>query len=237
MAQDLLIDFPPDDDRRAVIAECIETYDVGSPQDEWPNNLISTKAVVYASGRIARAGQSVRHAVDPAELALCRRLAAAAAGVMADAPVGMGSEDENFFRPFYVAANKGDAPTARITEQLIRDLFGGTIFPPATITVEPLAESGAWWREVMADYEDEDDDEERAQVLRPWRELIAWFRNTPEFRDTAFVRIGDYTALHELEPDQLPPGTEIVGCVLPRLAIGLTAAGSVAGVFGHTVQT
>ena len=34
-----------------------------------------------------------------------------------------------------------------------------------------------------------------------------------------------------------PPGTEITGCVLPRLALGLTAQGSLVGLFGYSVQT
>ena len=255
MASDTIHEFAADDERRAVIAECTESYDVGSPQAEWPNNLISNKAIVYGSGRVARAGETVRHAVDPAELALCRRLAAEAAALMKGTPVGMGSEDSNEFRAFYVAANKDEPAPARITGDFVRKLFGGTIFPPATITVEPLAEAGTWWAEVTADVggdeedEDEDEDEDEAEEqdedgddqpsvdLRAWRKMIAWFKARPEFRDTAFVRIGDYEALQELDPAQMPPATEIAGCVLPRLAIGLTRAGSVAGVFGHSVQT
>ena len=57
----------------------------------------------------------------------------------------------------------------------------------------------------------------------------------PEIKSAAFVRIGDADALQEL--DELPDGTEIAGCVLPRMAIGITANGSLAGVFGHCVQT
>jgi hypothetical protein len=243
MPADTIHEFAPDDERRAVIAECTESYDVGSPQAEWPNNLISNKVIVYGSGRVARAGETVRHAVDPAELALCRRLAAEAAALMKGTEVGMGSEDSNEFRPFYVVANKDEPAPARITGDFVRKLFGGTIFPPATITVEPLAERGKWWSEVMADFtgedEDEDEDEEgdSAGGLDAWRKMIAWFKGRAEFRDAAFVRIGDFKALHQLKRDRLPPGTEVVGCVLPRLAIGLTRAGSVAGVFGHSVQT
>ncbi|HYF63302.1 MAG TPA: hypothetical protein VD886_10845, partial [Herpetosiphonaceae bacterium] len=59
----------------------------------------------------------------------------------------------------------------------------------------------------------------------------------PEFKDTAFVRIGDYRDLHEVDPRLYPPGTELVGCALPRLALGLTHGGSLAGLFGVSVQT
>jgi hypothetical protein len=53
------------------------------------------------------------------------------------------------------------------------------------------------------------------------------------------VRIGDREALWEAESmkDELPAGTEISGCVLPRLALGLTRQGSLAGLFGYSVQT
>jgi hypothetical protein len=45
---------------------------VATAEAEWPDNIISGLAVVYESGVIARAGETVRHAVDPDELAACR---------------------------------------------------------------------------------------------------------------------------------------------------------------------
>jgi hypothetical protein len=233
MPETLITHIGPDDERRSVIAECMEAYGVGIPSADWPNNIISQRAVVYGSGRVAREGEAVRHAVDPDELGLCRRLADEAAAVTEGTEVGMGSESQDPFRPFFVVANADEPPVARIDETLIRRLFGGTIFPPATITVEPLAESGVWWSEVLAYLGDSPD----PSALRPWRQLIAHFRGRPDYVDSAFVRIGDYGALNELEAAQMPKGTEVVGCVLPRIAIGLTRRGSVAGVFGYTVQT
>lgn len=233
MSRQPITEIGPDDERRSVVAECMEAYDVGIPSADWPNNILSQRAVVYASGRVAREGEAVRHAVDPEELESCRRLAAEAAAVMEGTAVGMGSESEDPFRPFFVVANADEPAADRIDEALIRRVFGGTIFPPATITVEPLAEAGVWWSEVLAYLGDPTD----AAALQPWRQLIAHFSNHPEYTDSAFVRIGDYAALHELDETRLPKGTEVVGCVLPRLAIGLTRRGSLAGVFGYTVQT
>ena len=46
MAGQLLTNFGPDDERKAVIAECTESYDVGDAGAEWPNNIISRRAVV-----------------------------------------------------------------------------------------------------------------------------------------------------------------------------------------------
>ncbi|MGH7298381.1 MAG: hypothetical protein ACRELB_25805, partial [Polyangiaceae bacterium] len=148
------------------------------------------------------------------------------------ASVGMGSEASSPFAEFFVTASLGDEPALRIDEPAVRRAFGGTIFPPATITVEPLKEDGAWWSEVLADGEGQDE-----AYFAPWRALMAWFDRQESLVDSAFVRIGDYRALLALEPGDLPEGTDSPGCVFPRLALGLTRAGSLAGLFGCVVQT
>jgi hypothetical protein len=236
MAGPPITHFDPDPDRFEVLRECTEHYDIGDPGSEWPNNILSRKTVVYGSGRIARQDDPARHHVDPEELALCRRLADEAADLMAGVEVGMGSEAGDPFRAFFLAANADEPVPAAIDEALIRSKFGGTIFPAATITVEPLVESGTWWEEVEADADDSSS-EEQEEFLRPWRASIAWFAAQPELKDSAFIRIGEYDALHELDRGSYPKGTEMPGCVLPRLALGLTRAGSLVGLFGYSVQT
>ena len=66
--------------------------------------------------------------------------------------------------------------------------------------------------------------------------MIQWFRARPEFVDTAFVRIGD-GGIADVPEEQWPDGTEMTGCVFPRLALGLTRGGSLVGLFGYCVQT
>jgi hypothetical protein len=232
MAKEPLTNLKPDPKRLAVISECMERYDVGDPDAEWPNNIISQRAVVYESGFIAREGEPVSHVVDAEELALCRRLAAEVAALMAGVPVGMGSEAGDQFREFFIAGNANETPPKQIDEPLIRSRFGGTIFPPATITVEPLVEAGIWWSEV-----ERDGSGAEADYFVPWRAMIRWFSARTEFVSIAFVRIGEQAALWHLPRAQWPAGTEITGCVLPRLAIGLTRGGSIVGLFGHSVQT
>lgn len=232
MAGTPLTHFEPDVDRLTVIHECMEHYDVGAPDAEWPNNIISRRAVVYGNGVIARRDDPVRHAVDPDELALCRRLSEEAAGVMAGVDVGMGSESGDPFRGFFVAANVDEPVPTAITEELIRAKFGGTIFPPVTITVEALDESGVWWSEVESD-----GSESGLEYYLPWRAMIRWFRDRFEFVDTSFVRIGHNLDLWKLPRESWPDGTEITGCVLPRLALGLTRGGSLVGLFGYSVMT
>jgi hypothetical protein len=224
--------FPLDPERLAVIRECMERYDVGGREAEWPNNIISRRALVYGSGLIAREGDTVRCAIDPGELALCQRLAGEAERLMSGTEVGMGSESGDEFRAFFITANVGDAAPSSIDESLIRARFGSTIFPPATITVEPIAEAGIWWSEVLRDGE-----ESEPESFAPWRAMIRWFRDRRELRTAAFIRIGDRRILSRLRRDDLPPGTEMPGCVLPRLALGLTKQGSLVGLFGHSVQT
>lgn len=232
MANDVIRDFEPDSERLAVIAECMQNYDVGDADAEWPNNILSRRAVVYGSGMIARGNAAKPRAVAAEELALCRRLAGEAAETMAGAEVGMGSESGDPFQGFFVAGAIDESVPSQIAEALIRARFGGTIFPPATITVEPLSEEGVWWSEVEADGAESDPD-----YFAPWRAMLGWFSEQPEFVSAAFVRIGDRQALSDLPEEEWPEGTEITGCVLPRLALGLTRSGSLAGLFGYSVQS
>ena len=223
--------FEVDPAKLDAIHECMAHYDVGSPDAEWPNNIVSRKTVVYGSGRISR-GAPVDHAVDPDELDLCRRLASQAKEIMKGVDVGMGSESGDPFREFFIAANMGEPAPKKIDADLVRSRFGGTIFPPATITAEPLAESGTWWSEVLYD-----GSESGVEYFVPWRAMIKWFRSQAAFVDSAFVRIGDSEALFVVDKESYPEGTVITGCVLPRLALGLTKNGSLVGLFGFCVQT
>jgi hypothetical protein len=227
-----ITEFALSENKLFVLAPC--TNPEGGPEQDadWPNNILSTRTVVYESGKIARSGEGVHHIVDPDELALCRRLAREAAAIMTGVSVGMGSESTSHFGEFFVAADVDAPRPARIDEGVIRRAFGGTIFPPATITVEPLGESGVWWSEVLRDGEGQPD-----AYFAPWRALAEWFRQRPELQDSAFVRIGEYEALLALSASDYPEGTESTGCVLPRLALGLTRAGSLVGIFGYVVQT
>src|SRR5262245_24669371 len=185
----MITHFDPAPDRFAVLRPCIESGACGDADAEWPSNILSRHTVVYGSGVIARRGQPVRHNVDPIELELCKRLARDAGAQMRGVAVGMGSEGYDEFQEFFAAANVHDPIPQRIDEKLIRVRFGGTVFPSATIAVEPLKEAGRWWRWVRDDVQSrsegnysgpEDAYEEWLSGhlegrLRPWRALISWF--------------------------------------------------------------
>ena len=66
-----------------------------------------------------------------------------------------------------------------------------------------------------------------------------WFRDRPEFVDTAYVAIGDYDHLIRLEwiEGQLPAGAEGHFSVYPRLFLGLTRGRSLAGLVTSVVLT
>ncbi len=221
--------------RLAPLRECMEGYGAGSdPEADWPNNILSRKTVVYESGVIARQGDPIRHHVDPEEFERCRELARGAHRAAKQIEYGLDTEGEFSFHPFFITANIGDRVPRRITAAFIRAKFGGTIFPPATITVEPLTEKAPWFVNMVKSYEG--DEEAGEEDLKHWRALMRWFRGRTEFKDRAFVQIGDYKD-SRLDESAFPPGTDMVGGVFPVLALGLTTNGSLAGVCGHVVQT
>jgi hypothetical protein len=230
----LILEFNEDEKRTEILSECLNNYEVGDESAEWPNNILSRKSIVYGDGTIARRGDELSFSVDPEELDCCKQLSDSLATVMHGVCVGMGSESEDCFQPFsMVASTSATAPT-NIDSELIREKFGGTIFPPATIVVEALQDSGSWWDAVVADAEDllEDQHEE---YLAPWNKMIEWFKERPSLQSPVFVQIGDSDELQDL--DELPEGTELVPGVLPRLVLALTPKGSLIGLFGYTVQS
>ena len=233
-----ITDFDLDPTRLAPLRDCMDNYDIGDPNAEWPNNIISRKAVAYGSGVIARKGIPVVHNVAPSEFALCKRLASEVYALMSGVRVGMGSEADDTFHELFIVANVDGPTTEKIDETLIRSKFGNTIFPLATITVEPLEEAGVWWSEVLYDVSESDLVKHEAD-LRPWREMIGWFHAEDELQDSAFVRIGEYELLSSMDfsDGDGPPGTELAPSVLPCLAIGLTRGGSIVGLIGYSVQT
>jgi hypothetical protein len=225
---EIITHFGIDEERLTIFKPCMENYGVGSNDEEWPHNIISNQAVVYQNGVIARRNSLVSHAVNFTELVLCKTLAAEAESMMSGVSVGMGSESSDAFHQFFIAANVNESIPSKIDEGLIRAKFGGTIFPLATLTIEPLKKSGVWWSEVKYD-----GSESTPEYFTPWKSMIKWFNHRSEFIDTAFIRIGDSDKLFwlGLERNILP------GCVLPRRVLGLTQNGSLVGLFGISVQT
>lgn len=220
-----------DPEKLAILSECIQNYDVGSDQDEWPNNILSRFTQVYNDGTITKHPTRLNHIIDENELALCQKLSTQIAKIMANVEVGMGSNSGDYFQAFYIAYANG-LSNKTISAELIQHAFANTIFPLATITVEPFTTNTIWWNEVEQDGEGSPE-----SYFEPWQNMRAWFTQQQDFIDSAFIRIGDATLLEQIDDKNYPKGTVITGCVLPRLALGLTANGSLIGLFGYVVQT
>jgi hypothetical protein len=228
MAKTLLTEFDPDPTLLKPLLEATryEPFNADTAwSPDWPGNILSKRIVIYGDGTITRRGEPVRFAVDPDELALCRRMAAEAAEIVQGLMIAGGSADYEF-RPFYNTASEGLSAPDRIDADLIRARFGGTVFPQAEVAVEPMAEAGEWWSVVEKVFQGD-------PGLERWKEAIRWFRSRPEFVDSAYVRIGDNVEMASGMPEA--PDVEAFGVVMPRLAVGLTHKGSLAGLSGCVV--
>jgi hypothetical protein len=224
MAVPNVADCRIDAERLGPVAAAVYDYRLpGTSDPDWPHNTLFVRTVAYSCGALGRAGQTLWHNHDPAELDLCRRLSAEAAATMAGVEIGMGSESCGSFLPFFVAANAGVPAPADLCEDFIRRAFGGTIYPVAEVVVEPLEERGRWWESVTNYYAESDEPE---YALRPWRAMMRWFRGADVLHSCSFVMIGE-----------TPLGSPNAGCVHPRLALALTEAGSLVGIGGCVVHT
>lgn len=215
------------------ISECAETYGMESenPGSEWSWNVISMNARAYSCGAICRIGEGykVEHNHSAEELLMCKRLAEEIAEVAKNVSWGSFSASEVPPSPFYVVTNIGAEVPEKIDEKLIRRIFGGTIYPPAQISIEPLEEEGEWWSYVLDGciYHEDGD----LSLLEPWRNMINWFYKQPELHGQAFVKIGEDPLDEDIE-EEFANG----GCVFPRLALAITKAGSIVGLWNRVVE-
>jgi hypothetical protein len=219
-----------DPEKLAILSECIQNYNVGSDQDEWPNNILSRFTQVYNDGTITKHPACLNHIIDENELALCQKLSAEISQIMDGVEVGMGSNSSDYFQAFYIVQSQ-NLNHKKITEELIQQSFANTIFPLATIMVEPLTTNTLWWKEV-----EQDGEESPPSYFKPWQNMLDWFVQQSDFIDSAFVCIGNASQLEQIDRTDYPEGIVITGCVLPQLALGLTANGSLAGLFGYVVH-
>ncbi len=102
-------------------------WEAPNPQNEWPDNVISTMAIAYSCGMIARQGTTIKHEHAATELALCERLSSQAATIMKGILVGMGDENDHEFLAFYMCGTEGIKGPESITKEYIRAVFGDTI--------------------------------------------------------------------------------------------------------------
>jgi hypothetical protein len=236
-----------DAERMRVFACGTFTFGVGEPGAIWPNNIIATDTIVQASGVMSRAGQEVSHVVDEVDLEACKKLAQEVVRLMRDDDHLRDPEFTCAVQAFFSPGDKSKAPARSVSEELIRERFGGTIFPGATVKIEPVRLDAPWWLEKKAElvwetlpgpgdgtfsnWKEELEDWHCRERAVQWQFLIEWFMRRKEFYnvfvDTAYVEIGDFRKLPHLAAMQKT--FEIRPSALPRLVVGLTAAGGLAG--------
>ena len=232
--------------RFVTISECIETHgmEYRAPEDEWVWNVISRQAVTYSCGAMCREGETLQHNHELSEIALCKRLSAEAANIMAAHYIHEGDEGSHKFSPFYVSANEGVFTPKILSEETVRLAFGGTIYPFAEVSVEPLHN---WVREKEKEFEDYLEDNEYPEgdrewdyernYVASWRELTEWFKQQPELHDASLVSIDIKRSARKNDPERNKRDRYNGGCVFPRLAVALTTGGSLVGVFSCVVHT
>ena len=213
-------DCVPDPQRLAVFKDCLLTYgmDDRNPDSEWPHNVIAKSAVALSCGRFELPTKKPNHDHDAAEVALCRRLSGEVESLMKYAG-GLGGNFERY-QAYFCVARRGVGPPPAITREVVRDAFGGTIYPPARIVIEPMTKKTSKWLKWATDNASGED-----EILIPHREMIRWFLAQEELRSPSFIYIGFE-----------PLDDKNAGCVFPRIAAALTRAGSLVGVGGWMVE-
>jgi hypothetical protein len=206
----------PDSERLAPLVECMEPSGPDDAPSDWPehsHSCISAQCVAYSCGRLVVEGGRLRHRHDREEIKRCRWIARRAAHYLDGVQVHF-SEASSDYLPFYLTTNIEENLADDLSDEAIRRAFGGVIYPKAGIVVFPL-EGDGWQERVGAE-----------QNPEPWDLLRRFLRSVPEVTGAVYVEIGDH-----------PLSDTNFGCVFLRLVLGLTEAGSLAGVCGYAVHT
>lgn len=199
-----------------ILAQAADPFGIApnSPANEWPNNVLSLKAVRYGSGRIARDGDDPQHDYDSAELERCQRLAAEAAARFARLPVR--STDLGELEPFTLPANRGDKAPADLTPDFVRAAFRGTLQPWSEIQIGSAREFG---KEALGGGQIQIYGIRTADVKKHnaiWNETVDWFEANPDLTGRAWFVAVEGGGYH--------------GVLAIRMVVGLTKAGSMTGV-------
>jgi len=216
-------------DDLGAFSEAADDYGVGDePLAPFAHNLISSAAALAACGRLYAAHGVEGAAVHVAgEATACAAAAAAAAAALAGVYVGRGDEGDHRWAPFSVPLIVGEAPFAAaeaagpLDAAALRAACGGALQPE--LGFEARAADDASLVEFDAAAAAAGD----VDAQRNMDDAIAWLAAVHELG----ARLGRITYLRPLE------GRDTRGCVFPHFLVGVTQAGSLAGVFGLTVWT
>ena len=205
----------------------------------WATSILARDTQRTASGRFVRSGERLDDAPDLAALSESRALASEVAALSGDLEVGMGSDSSQGFDPFFVAPSRSWRCSA-FDESTIRSAFSSALYAETTITIEALSERTSWWSKVLEDCGTADATYDPEPTLARWRALLAWFARQSSFVETAFIAIN----LAPLQPLPTDPVSAHYGrlsleggCAFPRLLVGRTNGGAMAGLLGVVVYS
>ena len=154
----------------------------------------------------------------------CQRLAGEAAQIMKGVYIGLSDEGDHTLDPFYIPVNHGDSVRRQLTEQVFRTVMRGTIYPHAVLTIEPLTQSGSWWKTVSKISSDSPNDPDEQKRVRQWGQLFDWFQGQKELHSPGYIGF-----------EESQDGS--FATVYPKFFVGLTASGSLAGLVTCVVWT
>jgi hypothetical protein len=191
--------------------QCGPEYSDYSPRDRrrigWPHNILSLATVATPTGIVRLSSSRGKHRPRRGELERCRQLAAAVVEALGGLEP-FGGDSPTPFRPFYLVAGKGERVPERLTPDVVRAAFRGTLFPGTPIDIEPIT-----------------DPEFIVQRGEAWAGFSAWAARQTDLAQVSYVAIGYDTCQ---EPNY--------AAVFPRLVLSLTRAGSLVGACGTIVQ-
>jgi|GEM_PF-4953830 len=205
------------------------------PCDDWRHACIHPETIAYACGALSRPGILPKHDHDPAELAIARGIAEEAARLAGT--LEHHSEGSSPLTPLFVTANRRGAVPNELTPQAIRRFFGDTIFPQAEIVVRPVQrwfdEIATQSRQAILQYPAELREQMREHLEQSshkwqqnWRPLVDYLQSHRQLHSPAYVQVGQ---------DRMSETN--FACVFPRLWVGITDRGSLAGLFAHEVNS
>jgi hypothetical protein len=175
----------------------------------WPHNVISLNTVATATGIVKLHSSRAKHEPPKGELARCRKLAAEVVTQL-NGLLPFGGDSPQPFRPFYLVIGANAKAPKKLTGEVIRTAFRGTIYPDTPIDLKEIANP-----DFLADRDND----------RRWAKFVKWAQSQKSLQQLSYVCIGYDTCQ---EPN--------LCAVFPRLILGVTKAGSLVGACGTIVQ-
>ncbi|MCX7665794.1 MAG: hypothetical protein N2112_09620 [Gemmataceae bacterium] len=202
--------------------------------EDWGMGNISQRAVAYSCGHLTLGKQPLNHLHDPDEFALCKQRTDELVQRLQSFTIGEGAR----LQPFFAVAVLGEPIATEVNEELVRRIFGGTLYPDLLFSLTRLVphppqpkkrrtQPQGRWPNPLGLYMNLDDLPDPnadigTQQIAVWDEFADWFTSLPELTAHTCVGMG----YSDADP----------GPLKPRLLLALTPAGSVVGVIGYEVQ-